>query len=153
MSDCSILKLGCTAKKILTEEGMDIWSAGEAYQQLSKRMERDWCKHTGEEKEYKAATKEARRSTAPKFLLQLVTKRQRAVMIDQEGKLCMGECMIYTQGCRPPERWASQTLLQGGHRIISLWQTYPPGFGSNGEGAWAREISRNKWSKIPSCTR
>ena len=64
-----------------------------------------------DERGYQAATKEARRSTAEKLLQQLVTKRQMAAVVDQEGKLCTWAERVgkgfrtFRESLMRPHRW------------------------------------------------
>ena len=99
LRDCSIFKLSTRAKELLAEEGIEARTAAEAYQQLSHLMEKSRrAQHRPEvlamakeqpndEREYKPATREARRNMAAKLLKQLVTKKQMAAVKvkDQTG--------------------------------------------------------------------
>ena len=141
---------GLTGLETLTGEAIEGQSAEEAYRQSSRLMERIRRKqhqaevltmaqeHLNEEKEYKPATKEARRSVGAKLLQQLVTKRQKVAVRNQEGRLCAGakhigkalithwrslmkflntgvaDCPMHIRGCDPPLRWSTADYPHSG---------------------------------------
>ena len=96
LRDYSILKIGGLARDILTEQGVDLTSTGEAYKQLATLLEKERGKqHKAEvlamakdqlkaETEYEPTTRQARRSQAAKLLQQLITRRQMAAVTDVE---------------------------------------------------------------------